>query len=151
MQAAGTLVEEMGARAACTGLGVPHATFYRAHQARLPRHMVRRPSRSPLAFDEAEHEIILALLHTPEYVDVALRTALRNAAQCRHLPGVGIDLLQPVACVRRYARPSRRATESCICPYRYTHLFPLNVVFRLELPFPCIFRLKIRQNRGYFV
>lgn len=75
MQEAIGLVAQLGARAACAGLGVPRASLYRARQVRVPQHTVRRPRRSPLALDEAERATILTLLHTPEYVDVAPRTA----------------------------------------------------------------------------
>jgi putative transposase len=125
MRAAGTLVEEMGARAACASLGVPRATLYRARQERVPQHTVRRPRRSPLALNEAERATILALLHTPEYVDVAPRTAyamlldagiyLASASTfyrllrvCSGTRGRRDELRHPA-----YARPELLATGPC--------------------------------------
>ena len=48
MKATSTLVDEMGVRAACVGMGLPRASYYRARrEARLALHMVRRPRRWP--------------------------------------------------------------------------------------------------------
>ena len=50
MEATSTLVHEMGVRAACAGMGLPRASYYRAQrETRLALHTVRRPRRSPLA------------------------------------------------------------------------------------------------------
>jgi putative transposase len=84
MEAAGGLVVELGARAVCAGLGLPRATFYRARRQRLPLHTVRRPRHSPLALDASERETILALLHSPAYVDVAPRTAYAMLLDAGH-------------------------------------------------------------------
>ena len=116
------LAEQLGARAACAGLGVSRASLYRACQVRLPQHTVRRPRRSPLALSEAEREVILTLLHSPEYVDVAPRTAYamlldagvylasastfyRLLRSCSGTRGRRDELKHPV-----YARPELLAT-----------------------------------------
>lgn len=125
MQAATTLVTQLGARAASAGLGVPRATLYRARQRRTPQHTVRRPRRSPLALDETERATILALLHSPEYVDVAPRTAYamlldaghylasastfyRLLRACSGTRGRRDELQHPA-----YARPELLATAPC--------------------------------------
>nr|WP_254926606.1 integrase core domain-containing protein [Janthinobacterium sp. PC23-8] len=122
MQAAIALVVPLGARAACAGLGVPRASLYRARQARVPQHTVRRPRRSPLALDEAERAAILALLHSPEYVDVAPRTAyamLLDAGLYLASPSTFYRLLRASSGTRArrdelrhpaYARPELLAT-----------------------------------------
>jgi len=70
------LVAEMGVRAACTGMGLQRGSYYRARrEARQEQHTVRRPRRSPLALSESEREAVVDVLHSPEYVDVAPRTA----------------------------------------------------------------------------
>ena len=76
MEATFVLVEEMGVRAACSGMGLPRASYYRARQeARLALHTVRRPRRSPLALSKLERQDVIDVLHSPEYIDVAPRTA----------------------------------------------------------------------------
>lgn len=76
MAATFTLVEELGVRAACTGMGLPRGTYYRARsEARSALHTVRRPRRSPLALSESERQEVIDMLHSPAYVDVAPRTA----------------------------------------------------------------------------
>ena len=74
MHAATSLATPLGASAACVGMGVSRATFYRAQQTRMPQHTVRRPRRSPLALSVVERDEVLEILHAPEYVDVAPRT-----------------------------------------------------------------------------
>lgn len=122
MQAAIALVAPLGARAASAGLGVPRASLYRAREARVPQHTVRRPRRSPLALDEAERAAILALLHAPEYVDVAPRTAyamLLDAGVYLASPSTFYRLLRACSGTRgrrdelqhpAYARPELLAT-----------------------------------------
>jgi len=75
MTAAQSLVGEFGVSAACAGLGVSRATLYRARKPRPPVHTVRRPRSSPLALSATERDAVIAVLHSPEYVDVAPRTA----------------------------------------------------------------------------
>lgn len=76
MAATAGLVEGMGVRGACASMGLPRATYYRAcREARAPLHTVRRPRRSPLALSETERQKVIDVLHSPEYVDVAPRTA----------------------------------------------------------------------------
>jgi putative transposase len=74
MVAATSLVAQLGATAACAGMGVSRATYYRAQQMRTALHTVRRPRRSPLALSEAERQDVIEILHSPEYVDVAPHT-----------------------------------------------------------------------------
>lgn len=74
MNAATSLVEHLGARAACAGMGISRASYYRAQQALTPQHTVRKPRRSPLALSQQERDKVLEVLHSPEYVDVAPRT-----------------------------------------------------------------------------
>jgi putative transposase len=61
------LVEQIGARAACAGLGVSRASLHRACQVCLPKHTALRARRSPLASSKAQRVVILALLHSSEY------------------------------------------------------------------------------------
>ena len=63
-----------GVLAACLALGVARATFYRARQ---PVQMLwpRQPrARSPLALPAPEHQAILEVLHSPQYVDRSAHT-----------------------------------------------------------------------------
>ena len=75
MHAATNLVARLGASAACAGMGIPRASWYRAQVVRHEQHTVRRPRRSPLALSAAERENVLEILHSPAYVDTAPRTA----------------------------------------------------------------------------
>ena len=61
MTAAAILTTQIGVTAACAGMGVPRASYYRDRQARAPLHTVRRPRRSPLALSELEREEVLVL------------------------------------------------------------------------------------------
>lgn len=74
MATAVTLALQTGAAAVCHGLGVARATYYRAAKPPEPLHTVRRPRQSPLALSEAERVVVLDLLHSHEYVDLAPRT-----------------------------------------------------------------------------
>lgn len=74
MTAASSLVLKLGATAACKGMGVSRATYYRVRAPRLPQHTVRQPRRSPLALDAVERQHVLDVLHAPEYVDSAPHT-----------------------------------------------------------------------------
>ena len=64
----------IGILAACLGLGVARATFYRARQ---PTQMLwprlQRP-RSPLALPAPERQAIMEVLHAPQYVDRSPRS-----------------------------------------------------------------------------
>ena len=76
MAATSELVADMGVRAACAGMGLARGSYYRARrETRQALHTVRRPRRSPLALSEAERQEVIDVLHSPEYVDVAPRTA----------------------------------------------------------------------------
>ena len=78
MEATSELVTEMGVRAACAGMGLARGSYYRARrETRQVLHTVRRPRRSPLALSEGERQEVIDVLHSPEYVDVAPRTAMR--------------------------------------------------------------------------
>jgi putative transposase len=74
MTAASGLALTLGATAACKGMGVSRATYYRARSSRVPLHTVRQPRRSPLALGTAERQHVLDALHAPEYVDSAPHT-----------------------------------------------------------------------------
>ena len=125
MNAATSLVAQLGASAVCGGMGVPRATYYRAQQSRTPQHTVRRPRRSPLALSEPERETVLALLHSPEYVDVAPRTAyamLLDAGVYLASASTFYRILRASSGTRErrdelthpaYARPELLATQPC--------------------------------------
>jgi putative transposase len=74
MNTALEIAPEIGIVAACSGLGVARATFYRAQrpvsvrQSRAPR-----PA-SPRALSVSEQHTILEVLHEPAYVDSSPRT-----------------------------------------------------------------------------
>jgi putative transposase len=126
MEATSTLVAEMGVRAACAGMGLSRATYYRARrETRLAQHTVRRPRRSPLALDEVERQRVIDALHSPEYVDVAPRTAYamlldagiflasvstfyRILRACSGTRARRNELVHPA-----YARPELLATRAC--------------------------------------
>ena len=126
MDATFVLVEEMGVRAACAGMGLPRASYYRARrEARSALHTVRRPRRSPLALSELERQGVIDVLHSPEYVDVAPRTAYamlldagiflasvstfyRILRACSGTRGRRNELVHPP-----YARPELLATQAC--------------------------------------
>jgi hypothetical protein len=56
MTAASGLVLSLGAAAACKGMGVSGATYYRAKWPRSALHTVGQPRRSPLALGPAERQ-----------------------------------------------------------------------------------------------
>ena len=126
MEATSELVAAMGVRAACAGMGLARGTYYRSrretHQA---LHTVRRPRRSPLALSAAERQEVIDVLHSPEYVDVAPRTAYamlldagiflasvstfyRILRACSGTRGRRDELVHPA-----YARPELLATRAC--------------------------------------
>jgi putative transposase len=74
MNSAMAIAPHIGIAAACLGLGVARATFYRAQRpvsARQPR--APRPT-SPRALSVTEQHAILEWLHEPAYVDLSPRT-----------------------------------------------------------------------------
>lgn len=126
MAATFTLVEEMGVRAACAGMGLPRGSYYRARrESRSALHTVRQPRRSPLALSECERQDVIDMLHSPAYVDVAPRTAYamlldagiflasvstfyRILRTCSGTRGRRDELVHPA-----YARPELLATRPC--------------------------------------
>ena len=74
MSSALEIAPEIGIVAACSGLGVARATFYRAQRpVSVPQAKVPRAS-SPRALSVPEHDTILEVLHEPAYVDLSPRT-----------------------------------------------------------------------------
>jgi putative transposase len=71
MAATRRLAQDVGARAACDALGVPHASDSR-HQQRPERsqRQVERPA-PPLAWTGEEQQVILARLHAERFVEKA--------------------------------------------------------------------------------
>jgi putative transposase len=69
--AAKTLAETVGARAACRGLALPEATFYRCKKPKLA--LVKTATRKPssLALSASERDEVVALLDSPRFVDKA--------------------------------------------------------------------------------
>lgn len=126
MEATSELVAEMGVRAACAGMGLQRGSYYRARrEARPAQHTVRRPRRSPLALSEGERQAVVDVLHSPEYVDVAPRTAYamlldagiflasvstfyRILRACSGTRGRRDELAHPA-----YTRPELLATRPC--------------------------------------
>lgn len=125
MNATTSLATQIGAHAACIGMGVPHATYYRAQQTRTPQHTVRRPRRSPLALSETERQDVLELLHSPEYVDIAPHTVyamLLDAGTYMASVSTFYRILRQSSGTRprrnelmhpSYARPELLATQPC--------------------------------------
>ena len=74
MNSAMAIAPHIGIAAACLGLGVARATFYRAQRpvsARQPR--APRPA-SPRALSVPEQHTLLERLHAPAYADLSPRT-----------------------------------------------------------------------------
>jgi putative transposase len=125
MSAAAGLVALHGARAVCRTLGLPRASYYRAQQPRAPLHTVRRPRRSPLALSALERQGVLDVLHSPEYADVAPRTAyamLLDAGTYLASASTFYRILRAHSGTRgrrnelahpAYARPELLATRAC--------------------------------------
>jgi len=125
MTAASDLVLSLGAAAACKGMGVSRATYYRAKRPRAALHTVRQPRRSPLALGIAERQHVLDVLHAPEYVDSAPHTVYaRLLDDGIYLASVSTfyRLLRQVGGTRArrnelvhpaYARPELLATKPC--------------------------------------
>ena len=126
MEAASELVAAMGVRAACVGMGLARSSYYRTRrESRQALHTVRRPRRSPLALSEGERQEVIDVLHSPEHVDVAPRTAYamlldagiflasvstfyRILRACSGTRGRRDELVHPA-----YARPELLATRAC--------------------------------------
>jgi hypothetical protein len=125
MIATTNLVMQLGASAACIGMGVPRATFYRAKQTHIPLHTVRRPRQSPLALSAQEREDVLEVLHSPEYADIAPRTVyaiLLDAGTYMASVSTFYRILHATSGARprrnqlvhpAYARPELLATQPC--------------------------------------
>ncbi len=125
MNAATSLVASLGARAACVGMGVPRASWYRAQKVLPEQHTVRRPRRSPLALSDAERGDVLEVLHSPEYVDLAPRTVyamLLDAGTYMASASTFYRILRATSGTRprrnelvhpAYARPELLATQPC--------------------------------------
>lgn len=74
MNTALEIAPQIGIVAACRGLGVARATFYRAQRpVAVPQVKVPRAS-SPRALSPVEQHTILEVLHEPAYVDASPRT-----------------------------------------------------------------------------
>lgn len=125
MNAATSLVEDLGARAACVGMGIARASYYRAQQSLTPQHTVRQPRRSPLALSAEEREEVMDVLHSPEYVDVAPHTVyamLLDAGTFMASVSTFYRILRATSGTRprrdqlvhpAYARPELLATKPC--------------------------------------
>lgn len=74
MEATIQLAAQVGAVAACAGMGVALATYHRAKQVRVPIDVVRQPRTSPLALSQQERQQVLDTLHAPEYVNASPHT-----------------------------------------------------------------------------
>lgn len=96
MNIAREVAPQIGIAAACIGLGVARATFYRAQRpvsARQPR--APRPA-SPRALSVPEQHTILEWLHQPAYVDLSPRTVFAMLLDAG-LPCLGVHLLPAAA------------------------------------------------------
>ena len=125
MSAAAGLVALHGTRSVCRSLGLSRASYYRAQQPHPPLHTVRRPRRSPLALSALERQGVLDVLHSPEYVDVAPRTAyamLLDAGTYLASASTFYRILRAHSGTRgrrdelahpAYARPELLATRAC--------------------------------------
>jgi hypothetical protein len=94
MNTALEIAPQIGIVAACRGLGVARATFYRAQRpVAVPQVKVPRAS-SPRALSPVEQHTILEVLHEPAYVDASPRTvspccSMRVATSPRYRPSTG--------------------------------------------------------------
>jgi putative transposase len=71
MDAAETLVPNVGTAAACRAMGVARATLYRRRRPKKPRDETRRKRRQPRALAYRERQAVLDVLHSPRFVDKA--------------------------------------------------------------------------------
>jgi len=69
MHAVETVHAELGVKASCTALGLPRATWYRAHRTTAPA-PARKPS--PRALSSAERQEVFDLAHDQRFADLAL-------------------------------------------------------------------------------
>ncbi|MGH8471798.1 MAG: IS3 family transposase, partial [Gammaproteobacteria bacterium] len=74
MNTALEIAPEIGIVAACSGLGVARATFYRAQRPVSPRQSRAPRPALPRALSVPEQHTILEVLHQPTYVDSSPRT-----------------------------------------------------------------------------
>ena len=92
MNSAMEVAPQIGIAAACLGLGVARATFYRAQRlVSVQQANVSRAS-SPRALSVPERHTILEWLHEPVYADLSPHR-VRHAARCGTLPRLGVHLL----------------------------------------------------------
>ena len=126
------LVEEMGVRAACAGMGLPRATYYRAcREARSALHTVRRPRKSPLALSPNECQEIVDVLHSPEYVDVAPRTAYAMLLDA----GIFLASVSTFYRILRASSGTRERRDELTHPaYARPELLSLNIDTRVASP-----------------
>ena len=76
--------DALGVRDACTALGLPRATWYRAQSRHAPKtpgsHTQTRPRKaSPRALTSAERVSVLDLLHAPRFCDLAVPQVFATA------------------------------------------------------------------------
>ena len=74
MNIARKVASQIGIAAACLGLGVARATFYRAQRPVSARQSRAPRPASPRALSVPEQHAILEWLHEPAYVDLSPRT-----------------------------------------------------------------------------
>jgi putative transposase len=67
------LTPMIGVKAACEAVGRPRATHYRHHRQSPPPAppAVKEPARQPRALSEAEEQVVLDVLHSERFVDMA--------------------------------------------------------------------------------
>jgi putative transposase len=69
------LAPRTGTRAACAAAGVPQASYYRRHRASSaparPVPVPHRDRRQPRALTRAERQVILDVLHSERFADLA--------------------------------------------------------------------------------
>jgi hypothetical protein len=89
MNSARVIAPQIGIAAACLGLGVARATFYRAQRpVSVPQANVPRAS-SPRALSVPEQHTILEWLHEPTYADLSPRTVFAMLLDAgRYLAGL---------------------------------------------------------------
>ena len=68
MEAIATIAPEVGARPACSALGIPRANYYRSRQVRSPRPAQKRSS-PRRALSAPERQGVLEVLHSERFVD----------------------------------------------------------------------------------
>lgn len=107
MNSAREIAPHIGIAAACLGLGVARATFYRAQRpVSVPQANVPRAS-SPRALSVPEQHTILEWLHQPAYADLSPRTVFAMLLDAGSLPRLGVHLLQAFARLGRDPRAAQ--------------------------------------------